>query len=165
MTQLALSLDDAGAVFSPCRRYRYSLFRRWAEGPQCCFVMLNPSTADELKDDPTIRRCIGFAKSWSCGSLVVGNIFAYRSTDPDELYRQEDPVGPENDRWLQFMQTESPLVIAAWGNHGTHQGRGDAVRALVPGLYVLGLTKTGQPKHPLYVAGVTKPVPWEEKSE
>jgi len=93
-------------------------WRRWKFGPQVLFIMLNPSTADELRDDPTIGRCIGFARSWGFGSLAVGNLLAYRTTSPGELCASRDPVGSENDRWLTRLHEESTLTIAAWGNHG-----------------------------------------------
>ncbi len=161
--QLSLSLDHHGAVFSLCHKYRYSLFRRWAEGSQCCFICLNPSTADADHDDPSVRRMIGFARSWGHGALVVGNLFAWRATDPEELYIRQDPIGPENDDWLRRMASESAVVIAGWGNHGDFQGRGRVVQAMIGGMYSLGLTKSGQPKHPLYVAAATMPVLWEAK--
>ncbi len=162
--QLSLSLDPHGAVFSLGHKYRYWLFRRWAEGSQCCFICLNPSTADADHDDPSVRRMIGFARSWGHGALVVGNLFAWRATDPKEIcVCDRDPVGPLNDEWLQRMASESDLVVAAWGNHGDFQGRGQVVRAMIGGMYSLGLTKSGQPKHPLYVAAATHPVLWETK--
>ncbi len=160
--QLSLGLDHHGAVFSPCRRYRYALYRRWAEGSQVAWIMLNPSTADEQDDDPTIRRCIGFSKAWGHGGLVVGNLFALRATDPRELYAiGRDPVGPENDGHLRRMAAESAVVVAAWGNHGTLHARGEIVQKMIGGMYSLGLTRSGQPKHPLYVAAATPLVLWE----
>jgi hypothetical protein len=162
VAQLSLGLDDRSAVLSPCRRYRYALYRRWAVGPQALWVMLNPSTADESLDDPTIRRCIGFSKAWGYGGLAVGNLFALRATDPQSLYRDPDPVGPQNDVRLYNLIRESDLVIAAWGNHGAYQGRGIIVRTFCQGWQVLGLTKEGQPRHPLYLAAATRPIRWLE---
>lgn len=116
---------DAGAVFDPTRTYRYSLWRRWdATAPGCLVVMLNPSTADEQTLDPTVRRCIEFAKSWGFGSLHVANIFALRSTDPAWLYEAADPVGPENDGWIRLLHERAGLTVAAWGVHGELNGRG-----------------------------------------
>ncbi|MGO9598427.1 MAG: DUF1643 domain-containing protein [Isosphaeraceae bacterium] len=148
------------ALLSPCGCYRYALWRRWASGPQVLFVMLNPSTADELTDDPTIRRCIGFARSWGFGSLTVGNLFAYRAIYAGELCASPDPVGSENDRWLTRLQEESSLTIAAWGNHGRLLGRSIAYRRTMSGLHILGLTRLGEPRHPLYVDSDVVPQPW-----
>ena len=123
-------------------------------------VMLNPSKADEATDDPTIRRCIGFARSWGFGSLAVGNLFAYRTTYPDALCASSDPVGFENDRWLRLLHEESPLTIAAWGNHGCLLGRSIAYRRTMSGLHILDLTRLGEPRHPLYVDSDVVPQPW-----
>lgn len=148
--------------FSPDRRYRYYLERRWDAAPACCFVMLNPSTADELQDDPTVRRCLGFARAWSHGALAVVNLFALVSTDPRALQREPEPVGPENDRWILRAVTQSSRVVLAWGAHGTLLGRGDQVREFLrdhPDVYTLGTTASGQPRHPLYVRNAAQLVP------
>lgn len=144
------------AVFSEDRRYRYLLARRTglsADG--CLFIMLNPSTADETEDDPTIRRCMGFASRWGFGILVVANVFALRSTDPKGLCRVEDPIGPENDSWLLKAAKESDSVVCAWGNWGELFRRGDQVRAMLTDAGVpiqcLGVTGQGEPRHPLYL--------------
>ncbi len=153
MNQLSLGFDTASAIFSPCRRYRYWLWRRWAEGPHCCFIMLNPSTADEVQSDPTITRCMGFARRWGFSGLSVGNIFAYRATDPQEMIRQADPVGEENDWQLNDMAEQASKIVCAWGNHGTLLHRSHKVRRLLDRfeLWHLGRNKSGEPKHPLYV--------------
>lgn len=149
------------ADFSTDRLYRYRLTRRWDETkPFMGVVGLNPSTADEKLDDPTIRRCINFAKSWGYGGLLMGNIFAFRSTDPKGLLGTQDPVGAENDAWLQKIKSESELVLAAWGTHGKLMGRGDYVKKLLPGLHALGLNEDGSPRHPLYLPKGLKPVPF-----
>src|SRR5262245_52290853 len=106
----------SAAAFSRCRRYRFALWRRWASGPQVLFVMLNPSTADEDCDDATIRRCIGFARSWGFGAMAAGNLFALRSTSPTVLKTSRRPVGRGNDAWLVRLQSTSAVVVAAWGN-------------------------------------------------
>lgn len=152
------------AVFSPCRRYRYSLFRQWsmAHGGFAAFIGLNPSTADETNDDPTIRRCVGFAKAWGFDALVMLNLFAFRATDPDEMRRADDPVGPENDEWIAKSVNGAGIIVAAWGTHGAFRpARVKAVRALVPTLYHLGLSKDGHPKHPLYLKASTVPKEWK----
>jgi len=147
------------ATFSPCRRYRYVLRRVWDnQQPLVMFVGLNPSTADEHVDDPTIRRCIGFAKRWGYGSLVMANLFAYRSTDPSLLPLVSDPVGPRNDWWLSRLNRNVNLVVVAWGTNGTLFDRERHVLRLLPTAHCLGLTKNGQPKHPLYLPTETTPL-------
>ena len=154
-----LSDDRHGAVFSDDRVYRYRLWRTWdVEKPVLGWIMTNPSTADETEDDPTIRRCIGFAKEWGYGSIVVGNLFALRATNPDELYEHDAPVGPENDAQLQTICEGADRVIAAWGNPGSLQGRGrEVAQSLDDELYALEVNQTGHPKHPLYVSGDADP--------
>jgi hypothetical protein len=148
------------AQLSICRRYRFALWRRWAAGPQVLFVMLNPSTADETEDDPTIRRCIGFARSWGFGGLAVGNLFAFRTPSPVLLRSAPEPVGKNNDNWLLRLLAESELAVAAWGNHGRFLGRSDAIRATLPMLHILGITSLGEPRHPLYLPAGIEPVRW-----
>lgn len=143
------------AVISPCGTYRYRLTREWDESkPTVAFVMLNPSTADAEVDDPTIRRVIGFARSWGFGRVWVYNLFALRSTDPDHILRHPDPVGPENDAHLQAIPADIP-VVAAWGmHHRGHLGRAFHVGRMLKGrLECLGRTNGGHPRHPLYVRG------------
>lgn len=143
------------AIFSADRRYRYLLRREWdASLPAVSFVMLNPSTADETRDDPTIRRCLAFARAWRCGSLNVLNLFALRATDPRELRVADDPIGPENDWYLDGLDRRS-LIVAAWGEQGRLHGRGARVAAMLGEgrLRCLGKTKSGEPRHPLYLAG------------
>ena len=148
------------ALLSPCRRYRLALWRRWESGAQILFIMLNPSTADEATDDPTIRRCLGFARTWGFGSLAVGNLFAYRTTSPAGLYASIHPVGSDNDRWLDRMHQKSSLTVAAWGDHGRLLGRSSAVSSKLTGLHILGLTALGEPRHPLYVRSDVLPRHW-----
>lgn len=151
----------SSAVFSEDRKYRYLLIRQWDDDkPFMGLIALNPSTADETNDDPTIRRCIGFAKSAGYGALFMGNIFAFRSTDPKKLLSVRDPVGPENNQWLKYISDESEIVVAAWGTHGKLRGRGEEVKNSLDKLYVLGLTKGGFPKHPLYLPKTLKPKVW-----
>ena len=145
----------SGAVFSPCSQYRYKLWRVWdPAGPLGCvmFLMLNPSTATATEDDPTIRRCIGYARSWGYSGLYVGNLFAYRATDPADLRRADHPVGPDNDRALRAMVAQYGLVVAAWSNHGAKFGwRVQEVLGLVEQpLYCLRQLRSGHPAHPLY---------------
>ena len=161
-------MTDSGARFSSCRTYRYALWRVWDEdGPSLNVIGLNPSTADETTDDPTIRRCIGFAKAWGYGSLVMTNLFALRSTDPRGLLTMDDPVGPDNDQTLYVEAGSSGQSIAAWGAHPLAVARSEHVRRLLGQMFVecLGITKSGAPKHPLYLPKTTMPQRfWEPAS-
>lgn len=145
------------AAFSPCRTWRYTLIRVWdLEEPLVMFVGLNPSTADEVQNDPTVRRCMGFAHDWGFGGLLMTNIFAFRATDPKVMKAHPDPVGPENDRYLVQSAREAAIIVGAWGNHGDHLNRDLLLKKLwyaedLPVLNCLGKTREGQPKHPLYL--------------
>lgn len=124
------------------------------------FIGLNPSVADEVQDDPTIRRCAAFAKAWGYGALCMSNLFAFRATDPADMIAADDPVGPDNDRYLTDLASNAGVVVAAWGTNGTHRSRDLAVRAMIPNLHYLHKTKAGHPGHPLYLHGTLKPVPF-----
>ena len=153
------------ATFSEGRKYRYALDRVWDQsGKLVTFIMLNPSIADEVVDDPTIKRCITFAEEWGYGRLRVVNLFAYRSKDPKELEQVDDPVGHDNDDAIRAAVGEAELVVCAWGNDGALGNRGKEAREMIQGQcepHMLGLTKQGQPRHPLYLRGDTPPVPWK----
>ena len=139
-------------IFSSCRHYRYTLYREWASGDKVAmFIGLNPSTADEVKNDPTVTRCINYAKSWGYTGMYMMNIFAFRATDPAVMKECPDPVGCENDHYLGLVSGESSVVVAAWGVHGAYLNRGDEVKNLIPGLHCLKKTKDGHPSHPLYL--------------
>lgn len=142
--------------------YRYSLLRAWGEGPRCVFVMLNPSTADAERDDPTIRRCLGFARRLGCGSLVVVNLYAWRATDPAELRRAPDPFGPHNFAAVAQAASAAKYVIAAWGVNAQPEPAQYARRLLneYGKVYALGFTKAGHPRHPLYVSAAAPLVEW-----
>jgi hypothetical protein len=149
------------AVFSPCGRYRYVLWRHWGgPGGEAMIVGLNPSTADAERNDPTIRRCIAFARNWGYAGLCMTNLFAYRATKPADLVAADDPVGPDNDAWLREVAEHAAIVVAAWGVHGVFRGRGDAVVTMLPRLHCLRPTKDGHPGHPLYLPQGLSPVPW-----
>ena len=153
-----------GAVFSTGRQYRYALWRVWDEVlPTVTFIGLNPSTADEFQDDPTLRRCMGYARGWGFGGVFMGNAFALRSTNPRGLREVSDPVGPLCDHWLQAMAQRAALVVAAWGNQGAYRNRDQDLLQSIEGLHCLGYTKTGQPKHPLYLPKGLFPVPFTER--
>lgn len=160
-----LTNDAASATFSSCRRYRYTLHRIWdASLPVLVFLMLNPSTADELQNDPTVERCQRRAKRMGFGGVVVINLFAFRSTDPSALYSEEDPVGPGNDTSIADTCASAGMVICAWGTHGKHLGRAEQVLKMLAGagvkLHALAVNADGSPKHPLYVANDAVPVPY-----
>lgn len=159
----ALNVMERGATLSPCRAYRYSLWRRWGRGPYAMFIGLNPSTADETHDDPTIRRCVAFARAWGYDALCMTNLFAYRATVPADMMKAVEPVGGDNDEALTDLARGAGVVVAAWGAQGTYQRRDQAVRLLVPGLNYLKLTKAGQPGHPLYLPASLRPVPWLDR--
>lgn len=152
-----MSDTKSGALLSPDRVYRYSLWREWDPSlPQVVMVGLNPSTADETKDDPTIRRCVGFAKREGCGKLVMLNLFAFRAADPARLSDALAPdgiVGPWNDRTFDEHASDSrtKLVVAAWGAHRLAQLRARSALVHFNVVYCLGRTKDGSPRHPLYV--------------
>ena len=147
-------------IFSPCRTYRYALWREWIGGyGYAMFVGLNPSTADETQDDPTIRRCIAFAKAWGYSGLCMTNLFAFRATDPKDMKASADPTGPENDAHLLALADGAGVIVAAWGANGIHKGRDANVRNLLPALHCLALTKDGHPGHPLYLRKTLTPVP------
>lgn len=145
------------ATISPCGLYRYTLTRIWnPDEVSMCFIMLNPSTADAERDDPTIRKCIALARSqrWSRGGIVVVNLFAYRATEPADMLAAADPIGPDNDEHIRRVMGGCHPCVAAWGTKGGHKGRDRAVLEMfkVSGtpLWCLEKTKDGHPKHPLY---------------
>lgn len=155
------SIYDAGAEFSPCRQYRYSLWRVWAgdltTARMVAFIGLNPSTADERQDDPTVRRCKAFAQSWGYDGFWMLNLFAFRATDPQVMKACSRPVGDENDATLKRIHTESSLTVACWGLHGSHAGRSEEVLKLLdPPIHCFGMTKGGEPLHPLYLPSVAE---------
>lgn len=155
----------ATATFDDTGAYRYALTRRCAEGPRVVFVMLNPSTADALAEDPTIRQCVGFTRSNGCGALTVVNLYALRAADPDQLVRHRAPVGELTDHFIDTHTDTAALVVAAWGAHPAAGSRADVVTARLAGrgirLWCLGTTRAGRPRHPLYVPGDTEFRPYE----
>lgn len=122
-------------------------------------IGLNPSTATETEDDPTIRRCIGFARREKCDALLMTNAFAFRATLPPDMKAAADPVGPDNDSWLVRGAGIATLIVAAWGIHGDFRGRDAQVKSLIPQLLCFGTTGKGHPKHPLYPPGDTRLTP------
>lgn len=171
-------VTGGSACFSDDARYRYRLTRPFyvpkmdlfapRTSKTCLFIMLNPSTADAFFEDPTIRRCMNFARGWRFDVLEVVNIFALRSTDPHALYEHEDPIGPDNDAHIIEAVSRSELVIAAWGAHGRLKERGKRVLELLVSradVHALKISKkTGAPGHPLYLASDTVPVMLQRRS-
>jgi hypothetical protein len=166
VTQLPLFTTQSSAVISPCGLYRYALHRRWREGPQVLFVCLNPSIADAFTNDRSVQKMIRFAKRWGYSALAIGNLFGFRATEPRDMLAADDPVGPENDRWLRALAEESQLVVAGWGTDGVYRDRDKAVLALLQGhdLHYLRLTKAGHPGHPLFLPGNLNPILWRAKT-
>ncbi len=159
--------DDAAstAVYSDCERYRYALTRVWeGAAKRVHFVMLNPSTATEMQNDPTVERCERRARALGFGAFQVTNIFAWRDTDPRDMRAAADPVGPENDAAILGACSWADQTVCAWGTHGAHLRRGPVVEAILRGaghdLTHLGLSKDGHPKHPLYIGYAVQPRPW-----
>ena len=157
---------DGDAHISDDGRYRYRLDRRWHEGGQgtVAFVMLNPSTADAAKDDSTITRCIQYARGWGYESLLVLNLFAYRTTYPKELWLQEDPVGPQNEEAFRTALPGCRLVVCAWGDHGKRFNQGATalrwIRQAGHQPMALRVTQERQPAHPLYSRKELRPIPY-----
>jgi hypothetical protein len=158
------------AILSPCGTYRYTLERPLTPAPVgwALWVMLNPSTADAVHNDQTIRRVMDFTRAWGWHGALVGNLFAYRATDPRELWKAKsrgvDIVGPENDEYLNRLANRAEVIICAWGGHAiaAPQRASDVVKFLAGkrDLFHLGLTKAGQPSHPLYKNKAMELQPW-----
>lgn len=166
---------EKGAQFSPCKKYRYALWRTWNQDDgHVMFIGLNPSTATETEDDPTVRRCMGFAKRWGFGGIYMMNLFAFRATDPKVMQAQAEPVGAENNSMIFMYAQSAQKVICAWGAFECAVKRGREVEGLITvgpagvicrqkHLYCLGQTKDGHPRHPLYVPYSQKLERWEPK--
>lgn len=153
------------AAFSPDRKYRYWLQRDWRSGGRrVMWIGLNPSTADERRLDPTLRRIVRYSSDWGYDGFVMTNLFAYRATLPSEMKEQEDPVGPENDEHLAARAATSELIVCAWGSHGLHRNRSQAVVDLMsdaghfPKLRALKVVANGEPGHPLYLPLTATPI-------
>lgn len=162
-----MEIFDCGASFNEDRTCRYTLWRKWdSRKGMVAFVGLNPSTANETVNDPTVRRCINFARKWGYGGIYMLNIFAYRATDPSEMKKQEHLDLQDNIEKIVEVARECDLVVGCWGVHGSFMGQGKKVVEVLGKngikLYCLGITKDGHPKHPLYLRGDLKPVLFEE---
>jgi hypothetical protein len=171
---VACASPKRSALISPGGKYRYHLHRELPGGGRrvATFIMLNPSTADHLVDDPTIRKCIGFCQRWGCGELNVVNLFAVRATDPADMRKASDPVGEDNHEWVRravdttrdfHEPQDAGLVVCSWGTHGSYMDRDLTVLGWIEGLckpMALGLTRDGHPRHPLYVPYSAELVPF-----
>ncbi len=156
----------SSAVYSDCETYRYSLTRVWdPQGQRVMFIMLNPSKATEVQNDPTIERCERRARALGFGGFRATNIFAYRATDPRDMRAYDQPEGPDNIDILRDGMEWADMVICAWGTHGEHRKQGprvaEVLRQTGKPLYHLGLSKAGHPKHPLYISYAQKPMLWQ----
>lgn len=162
-------MESGPAVFSDDRNYRYVLSRHWSQNPgqqrHAMWIGLNPSTADEHRLDPTLRRVLGFTKDWGYDGFWMTNLFGFRATIPRVMLLQDDPVGPQNDEWLRTIAVRSEVIVCAWGAHGSHRDRSQYVVNMLreagqgDKLKCLGITQKGQPKHPLYLAADTALIP------
>ena len=159
-----MKLTESGAKFSRCRRWRYLLWRKWSDAPVANFLMLNPSTADEVKLDPSCTRARVYAERWGFGALIVTNLFGWRATDPGDMKAARDPVGRGNDAAILAAARAAELVVCAWGNHGLHRRRSEKVISYLKKtqvkLHVLRLNGAGEPAHPLYLPGTLEAQRW-----
>ncbi len=150
------------AIIDKSKKYRYFLERRWGLDAENVinFILLNPSTADATSDDPTVKACIEFAKRWKFDGIMITNLFAFRATDPAKMKSCQSPHGFQNDKFIKSVAKKSKMVVVAWGNHGTHCARDKEVLKILRAInqpFCLGITKSGNPKHPLYIKRTTKP--------
>ena len=149
-------------VYSHDMQYRYAFARRWAvEGPLVLWVCINPAKGDtEQRRRPTLERCVRWSRSWGASGLLIGNLFAARHNKPNGLRETPDPVGPHNDEALRIMTDMANRTVVAWGNNGQRHGRPVQVAGLLSNAVCFGLTKSGAPRHPLYVPHETQVEPW-----
>jgi hypothetical protein len=154
------------ADFSKDRKYRYTLWRKWenlfSKNGTVVFIGLNPSTADETNDDPTIRRCVNYTKLWGYSKMCMLNLFAYRATLPKNMMAAVNPIGDENDFYIKHITKNAKVVVAMWGTYGAFLNRGKEVKKMVTNLHYLRLTKSGHPGHCLYLPKNLKPAKWVE---
>lgn len=149
----------SNANLSICRKYRYALWRIWDESkPYAMFIGLNPSTADETENDPTINRCISYSEDWGYGGLCMANLFAFRATEPSHMMSSDDPIGSDNDEWLKKLSKDAGVIVAAWGNKGSYLNRSKKIIDMIPNLMCLKVNKSREPAHPLYQPRTAKPI-------
>ena len=167
MAKIDETILKKSAVLSPDGLFRYSLARWWTGEDMIpehhvTWIMLNPSTADDEIDDPTIRRCMAYSIAWGYQGMTVGNLYAYRTPDPHALFKAQYPIGEDNDRWLGILGASAHMIVCAWGVHA-QQYRSEQVRKFLQqfgATYALKLTKDGFPSHQLYLKGDLVPQPW-----
>lgn len=158
-----MNLGDA--IFSEDRQYRYVLWRIWDNTkPLVNFIGLNPSTADETKDDPTMRRCASFAKSWGYGGFFMTNLFSFKATKPEDLKKAPDPIGKDTDKWILEIEKKVEKVIFVWGVNGIYLNRDIEIKKIITKGHFIELSKDGHPKHPLYLKGGLIPKPYIVKN-
>ena len=151
------------AVISKDNKYRYLLSRTWDDSkPIVAFIGLNPSIADDKIDDPTVNRCINFAKSWGYGGFYMLNLFAFRATEPKNMFKAESPIGDENDKYILKYSKQVDKVVCAWGNHGKYKERSTYIFNLINNTYYLKMNKSGEPAHPLYLKANLTPIQYKE---
>lgn len=155
------------AILDKERKYRYMLKRQWGECNNnfINFVLLNPSTANETVEDPTIKACIKFSQNFGYDGFYVTNLFAFRTKSPNVLKKSEDPIGDENDKYIKEYARKSKLVVIAWGNHGNFLNRNNEVLKILSEIktpHCLAVTNLGNPKHPLYIKRNTNTQEWLE---
>lgn len=149
------------ACLSPCRLYRYALWRTWDESKKkVMFIGLNPSTADETVDDRTVGRCISYATQWGYGGIIMTNLFAFRASKPTEMMRAENPIGEMNDYYLKRLAVDAALIVGMWGNSGTFLNRSEEVVAMFLNLHCIRVTSGGQPHHTRGLPDGLKAVPY-----
>ncbi len=150
------------AILSKNRKYRYVLSRIWDESkPTVMIIGLNPSTADETENDPTIIKCIDFAKSWGYGGVYMLNLFGFRATKPKDMFNTDEPIGQDNDKYIEEYSKICDKVICAWGNDGSYKNRSKDILSKIENTYYLKLNQTGEPAHPLYLKGDLIPIKFE----
>lgn len=158
--RFGVSVPERGAVLSLCGLFRYALWWTWAPGPRVNWCCLNPSTADATVNDNSFLRMVRFSQAWGYGGLIVTNLFAFRATDPRDMMAASDPVGEDNDYWIQTCSMDCALTVAGWGAGGKYMGRDVDVRRMLRAPHYLRLTKDGHPGHPLYLPASLRPVEW-----
>jgi len=162
MQPMLFETPVTSAVLSHDRVYRYELWRRWADdgAGYVNFICLNPSKADETADDPTVKKCVKFAKSWGYDAICITNLFAYRATDPEAMKAFPDPVGLGNSRYLKEVAQRAALIVCAWGQHGSFNCRSSVVKRFLRRFDLHYLRLSGEPWHPLYLPDITRPSRW-----
>ena len=147
------------AILSEDKKYRYVLSRIWDESkPKVMIIGLNPSTADAINDDPTITKCINFAKSWGYGGVYMLNLFAFRTSKPKVMFSADEPIGVENDKYLIDYSLKCDKVVCTWGNDGSYKNRNSEIKSILSNLHYLALNKSGEPAHPLYLKSELIPI-------